>query len=110
MPTTHFITLTFHECATVYGLSEDSLRELAELGLVRLNEAPEPLIEDEAEHLARLARLHHDLHLNPEGMDLVLAMRRRLEQLQYELTRQRARTAQLEAWVQRHPTTDADWQ
>ncbi|KAA9332981.1 hypothetical protein F0P96_08325 [Hymenobacter busanensis] len=114
MPTTHFITLTFRDCASTYGLSEDALRELADLGLLRLSaaatQAPEPLIEDEAEHLARLARLHHDLDLSPEGIDLVLTMRQRLEQLQYELTRQRARAAQLEAWVRRHPAADADWQ
>lgn len=107
----HYITLTFRDCATTYGLSEAMLHELAELGWLRLTPpatAPEPLIEDEADHLARLARLHHDLHLAPEGIDLILTMRRRMQQLQYELTRQAARAAQLEAWVRRHPATDAE--
>ncbi|WP_400192930.1 chaperone modulator CbpM [Hymenobacter sp. B81] len=109
MPTTHFITLSFGDCARTYGLSETALRELADLGLLRLSgAAPEPLIEEEAEHLARLARLHHDLQLSPEGMDLVLTMRRRLEQLQHELTRQRARAAYLEAWIRRYPATDVE--
>ncbi|RAK62714.1 chaperone modulator CbpM [Hymenobacter edaphi] len=106
---THYVTLTFRDCASTYGLSETVLHELADLGWLRLQpEAAEPLIEDEADHLARLARLHHELHLAPEGIDLVLAMRRRLVQLQYELTRQSARAAQLEAWVRRHPATDAE--
>lgn len=107
----HYITLTFRDCASTYGLSEAALRELAELGWLRLQPAPqpaEPLIEDEADHLARLARLHHELHLAPEGIDLILSMRQRLQQLQYELRRQSARAAQLEAWIRRHPATDAE--
>ncbi|GAB2944500.1 hypothetical protein GCM10027048_06640 [Hymenobacter coalescens] len=107
-----FITLTFRDCATTYGLSESALHELAELGWLRLMPQPEapaePLIEDEADHLARLARLHHELHLAPEGIDLILNMRHRMLQLQYELTRQSARAAQLEAWIRRHPATDAE--
>ncbi|MCC3160737.1 chaperone modulator CbpM [Hymenobacter sp. 15J16-1T3B] len=107
---THYVTLTFHDCARTYGLSEAMLHELADLGWLRLQPeaAPEPLIEDEADHLARLARLHHELQLPPEGIDLILTMRRRLVQLQYELTRQSARAAQLEAWVRRHPATDVE--
>jgi chaperone modulatory protein CbpM len=106
---THYITLSFRDCAATYGLSEDALHELAELGWLRLSpQDAEPLIEDEAEHLARLARLHHELHLAPEGIDLVLTMRRRVQQLQYELSRQAARAAQLEAWIRRHPATDAE--
>ncbi|OON71075.1 chaperone modulator CbpM [Hymenobacter sp. CRA2] len=106
----HYITLTFRDCASTYGLPEDALHELADLGWLRVRQPaePEPLIEDEADHLARLARLHHELHLAPEGIDLVLSMRRRMLQMQYELMRQSARTAQLEAWIRRHPATDAD--
>lgn len=107
----HYVTLTFRDCARTYGLDEPLLRELAELGWLRLSpqSAPaEPLIEDEAEHLTRLARLHHELHLPPEGIDLILNMRHRLVQLQYELRRQSARAAQLEAWIRRHPAQDAE--
>ncbi|QIX61675.1 hypothetical protein FY528_10745 [Hymenobacter lutimineralis] len=96
---THLITITYHECAVSYGLNEAVVREFAELGLVRLAAAPDT-IEEEPEHLARLARLHHDLGLGTESIDVVLLLRQRVLQLQRELRRQQARAAQLERFLQ----------
>lgn len=92
---THFITITYRECAAVYGLSETDLREFTDFGLVQPADVPDT-IRAEPDHLARLARLQHDLGLSAEGVDIVLAMRQRLLSLQAELRRQQARAAQLE--------------
>jgi len=106
---THIITITYHECAATYGLSEQDLREFVDLGLLRASEAPDS-IREEPEHLARVARLHHDLGINKEGIDIILAMRRRLLHLQQALALQTARAAQLEHHMRNSgPTFDADY-
>lgn len=92
------ITITFHDCASRYGLSENDLHEFVDLGLLHPTEEPDTL-QDEPDHLARLARLQHELGLSVEGIDVVLAMRRRLLKLQVELALQRARVAQLEHFL-----------
>ena len=105
---THIITITYHDCASQYELSETDLQGFVELGL--LSTGPTPgTIRDEPDHLARLARLHHELGLSREGIDVVLAMRQRLLSLQAELVYQRARARQLESLLQNTgPLLDAD--
>ncbi|MBC6613329.1 hypothetical protein H8B15_20580 [Hymenobacter sp. BT507] len=106
---THVITITYHDCATTYGLREQDLREFVELGLVQLAPGTPDTIRDEPEHLARLARLQHELGLSTTAIDVVLAMRRRMQQLQQELVRQRARAIQLEQLIYGNGRTlDAD--
>ncbi|MGY2130642.1 chaperone modulator CbpM [Hymenobacter sp. HD11105] len=92
------ITITFRDCASRYGLSENDLHEFVDLGLLHPAEEPDTL-QDEPDQLARLARLHHELGLSVEGIDVVLAMRRRMLKLQAELALQRARIAQLERYL-----------
>ncbi|HEX8349806.1 MAG TPA: chaperone modulator CbpM [Hymenobacter sp.] len=105
---THIITITYRDCAAAYGLSEKDLREFVDLGLVQQAEAPDT-IRDEPEHLARLARLQHELGINKEGIDIILAMRRRLLYLQQALNQQQARTTQLERYLRGSgPTVEAD--
>ncbi|MCB2378608.1 chaperone modulator CbpM [Hymenobacter sp. BT635] len=95
---THIITITLHECSTQYGLSEADVREFIDLGL--LDEADRPgAVHGEADHLARLARLHHDLGLSKEAIDIIVAMRQRLVLVQEALARQTARAAQLERYL-----------
>ena len=98
METSSIITITFHDCALRYGLSESDLHEFVDLGLLNPADTPDTL-QAEPDHLARLARLHHELGLSTEGIDIVLAMRRRMLDLQAELARQRARVAQLEYYL-----------
>lgn len=105
---THIITISYRDCATTYGLSEQDLREFVDLGLLRAADAPDA-IRDEPEHLARLARLHHDLGINKEGIDIILAMRRRLLYLQQALALQTARATQFERNLRNSgPTLEAD--
>jgi chaperone modulatory protein CbpM len=98
METSSIITITFHDCAVRYGLSEPDLHEFVDLGLLQPAEAPDTL-RAEPDHLARLARLHHELGLSTESIDIVLMMRRQMVELQAELAYQRARVAQLERYL-----------
>ncbi|GAB2774327.1 chaperone modulatory protein CbpM [Hymenobacter luteus] len=96
---TQLIILTFRECATQYGLSEADVREFMDLGLLHPAPNAPGHLQAEPDHLARLARLHHELGLSKDSLEVVMAMRYRLEQLQQELARQRARVRQLEAFL-----------
>ncbi|MCB2406374.1 chaperone modulator CbpM [Hymenobacter lucidus] len=105
---THLITITLRECSVQYGLSEADIREFIELGLLRPADTPEAIL-GETDHLARLARLHHDLGMSKEAIDIIVAMRQRLVTLQEALNRQTARTTQLERYLRGSgPTIDAD--
>ena len=105
---THFITITYHDCATRYELSEADLHSFVELGLLGAGPTTDT-IRDEPDRLALLARLHHELGLSHEGIDVVLAMQQRLLALQTELAYQRARVHQLEHLLRSTgPLLDAD--
>ncbi len=100
------LILTYQECSARYGLSANELREFVEFGLLRpapaVSETAEALeLDDETDELLpRLARLHQELGINKEGIDIILAMRRRLLRLQAELHYQSARARQLEDFLQ----------
>jgi chaperone modulatory protein CbpM len=85
---THIITITFHDCATRYGLSEADVREFVELGLLHPATSTPNALEEEPDYLARLARLHHELGLSKDSLEVVLAMRH-----------QQARVRQLERFL-----------
>lgn len=93
------ITITFRECVVRYGLSEAEVREFVQLGL--LHPAPDVpnALREEPERVARLARLHQELGLSKDSLDVVLNMHQQLEQLQLEVRRQRARVRQLENFL-----------
>ena len=96
---TTFITLTFQECAVRYGLAPAALHDFLQAGLLRAAPAPDTVIIDEPDDLPRLARLHHELGLAPEALDIILAMRQRLVRLQATLARETARAQQLENFL-----------
>lgn len=96
---THVITLTFQECSVRYGLEPAAVHAFLRAGLLRPAPAPETVIVDEPDDLPRLARLHHELDLPIEALDVILAMRQRLVQLQVTLAQETARARQLEAFL-----------
>ena len=96
---TTFITLTFQECAVRYGLAPAALHGFLQAGLLRAASTPETVIVDEPDDLPRLARLHYELGLAPEALDIILAMRQRLVRLQASLARETARARQLEDFL-----------
>jgi chaperone modulatory protein CbpM len=96
---THILTLTFQECTTRFGLSASELQAFLQAGLLRPAPAPETVIIEEPDDLVRLARLHHELGLPPEALDIILAMRQQLVRLQAMLDYERARARQLENFL-----------
>ncbi|GAB3239062.1 hypothetical protein GCM10027346_32000 [Hymenobacter seoulensis] len=96
---THIITITFQDCAVRYGLTEADVREFLDLGLLHPAPHVPEAIAEEPDHVARLARLHHELGLSKDSLEVVVAMRQRMEQLQQELQLQRARVRQLELFL-----------
>jgi chaperone modulatory protein CbpM len=99
--TTHLLTLTFQECSVRYGLNPGDLRSFVDFGLLEAAAAPDTvLVAEPDELLPRLARLHHELGLQPEALDIILAMRQRMEQLQEALAHEMARARQLENFLQ----------
>ena len=101
------LLITYQECSTRYGLSAVELQEFIEVGLLRPTPHENTLeLDDEADELMpRLARLHHEMGINKEGIDIIVAMRQRLLQLQTELRYQTARARQLEQFL--HGGNDA---
>lgn len=96
---THILILTFEECSARYGLGPATLHEFVQVGLLRPAPAPETIFVDEPDDLPRLARLHHELGLAPEALDVILAMRQQLVRLQARLAHETARTRQLEDFL-----------
>ena len=97
---TPVLTLTFQECTVRYGLSPAAVRDFVQAGLLRPATTPDAVLIDEPDDLTRLVRLHHELDLAPEALDIILAMRQRLVHLQALLARETARARQLEAFLQ----------
>ena len=96
---TPVVTLTFQECTVRYGLAPAAVHDFLQAGLLRAAPAPETVIVDEPDDFSRLARLHHELGLAPEALDIILAMRQRLVRLQATLARETARARQLENFL-----------
>ena len=98
------LVLTYQEVDSRYGLGRAEVREFLDLGLLRPAPTPEAIeVEDPDELLPRLARLHHNLGLSPEAIELVLLMRQRMMSLQAALTRETSRARQLEAFLHGGP-------
>ena len=96
---TQILILTYQECSARYGLSPAAVPEFLQAGLLRPAPAPETVFVDEPDELPRLARLHHELGLSPEALDVILAMRQRLVRLQATLAYETARARQLENFL-----------
>jgi hypothetical protein len=60
---------------------------LREYGLIRVinNEGNEYLSSEELNELEKIIRLHYDLNVNMEGIDVVLNLLRQLEDTQHEM-------------------------
>jgi hypothetical protein len=74
-------------CAS-HGIEMAFIQTLEEFGLVNLQtvENKHYLAENELSNTEKFLRLHFDLNINVEGIDVVASLLQRIEQLQLELT------------------------
>ncbi len=85
MSTTEYITVT-HLC-NQYKVTTELFQQLNETGLVQLiTIEEEPCIHIETVHqVDKIIRLHQDLEVNPEGIDIILNLLRKIDSLQTEM-------------------------
>ena len=73
----------------LYNLEMTFFREMDEVGLIEFvsYEGKEGVYGDELYRVEKVIRIHRDLHVNLEGIDVVMHMLRRQEELESELLR-----------------------
>lgn len=78
--------ITLEEFSRFHRIEGAVLREFVDYGLVQVHlvEEKECLQAADLERAERLVRLHHDLGINPEGLDIILHLREQLIALQAE--------------------------
>jgi hypothetical protein len=90
--------IAIEEFCTHHGIQVTLIREFADFGLVHLQEQGEIALvpAEEIEKLERMIRLHSELGINKEGLEIILNMRDQLVSLNSELETIRYRLRQLE--------------
>ncbi len=73
----------------LYNLEMTFFREMDEVGLIEFvsYQGEEGVYGDELYRVEKVIRIHRDLHVNLEGIDVVMHMLRRQEELESELLR-----------------------
>ncbi|MCB9232015.1 MAG: chaperone modulator CbpM [Bacteroidia bacterium] len=71
-----------------YQIEMAFVTHLVELGLVEITQIEDDrfLHHDALCDLEKMIRLHHELHINPEGIDVVFNLLEKIDSLQNELT------------------------
>ena len=90
--------IAIEEFCSHHGVQVTLVREFADFGLVHLQEQEQKAFvpEEEIEKLERMIRLHSELGINKEGLEIILNMRDQLVSLNSELETIRYRLRQLE--------------
>lgn len=72
---------------TNYQIEVSFLKELNEIGLIEIStiETVSYIHEDQIRAIEKMIRLHHDLDVNIEGIDVVLHLLQKIDTLQQEL-------------------------
>lgn len=72
-----------------YNLEFTFFEELGEIGLIRIEvyRGKKCIHQDALNEVEKIIRIHRDLHVNLEGIDVVMHMLRRQEKLEAELLR-----------------------
>ncbi|MGO4820746.1 MULTISPECIES: chaperone modulator CbpM [unclassified Flavobacterium] len=91
MSTENLITL--HTLCTHYKVEVSFFNNLNELGLIEIQEIEEtPYIHNDAIYeIEKIIRVHQDLEVNLEGVDVVLNLLKKIDSLQKELVAVRNR-------------------
>ncbi len=79
--------ISIHKLCENYQIPDSFFEELQEFGLVPVyQETDEPMIEASAlPQLEKIMRLHFDLNINLEGIDVIINLLQQIEALQNEI-------------------------
>jgi len=77
---------------THYQVEGSFVNELGEIGLITIHtiEKAHYIHQDQIRDIEKMIRLHHELHVNTEGIDVVFNLLQRINELQEELKQTRA--------------------
>jgi len=80
--------ISTQEFCTRHHVEPNFIYSLREYGLIDVvsNEGNDYLSTDRLNELEKIARLHYDLNINMEGIDVILHLLKQLENAQSELT------------------------
>ena len=78
-----------------YQIEPTFIERLDEIGLIETFETESTLCVDEKQvsHIDKILRLYHDLGINPEGIDVILNLLKRIDELESALVESRNRLA-----------------
>jgi phage terminase small subunit len=83
--------IVLDEFCTSHQVEFSFVRTLEEHGLIETIIVNETLYiqEDELSKLEQIVRLHHELNINSEGVDAIINLLKRIENMQNEITKLR---------------------
>lgn len=81
--------ITIQHLAEFHQVDSRLLQEFADFGLITIRKTEETpcIVHEELEKCERVIRLHRELGVNKEGIDIILRMRETQSELQQELKR-----------------------
>jgi hypothetical protein len=81
-----------------YHVEKSFFVNLSEIGLIDLQDVSDTLYihEDQVLSIERMVRIYHELDVNPEGIDIIFNLLRKIDQQQHELTTLRSRLRRFE--------------
>jgi hypothetical protein len=79
--------IPLQEICTHYEVEVSFVNELGNIGLIQINIFEEKLYihQDQIRNIEKMIRLHHDLDVNIEGIDIVFNLLQKVADLQEEL-------------------------
>ncbi len=85
--------ISIHKLCESYQIPNSFFQELQEFDLIPVyKEAEEPMIEASAiPQVEKIMRLHFDLNINLEGIDVIINLLQQIETLQEEITQLKRR-------------------
>jgi len=85
--------ITVHRLCELYHAELSFFEELHEIGLIEIvsEKNTKYLPQDNLYEVERIIRLHKELNVNPEGIDVVMNLLEKVEHLQNELYRIQSR-------------------
>lgn len=90
--------IAINELCTHYQLEQHFFIRLDELGILEIERKQEELFlhSDGLARLEKILRLHHDLEVNMEGIDVIFNLLNRMEQQEQQLLQLRERLMRFE--------------